>query len=67
MDLFDEVENPKARGFLETWLEQRSKARHVMMATIAGVIFAVILSILALAVGIFQAWVSYQAWKHPNT
>jgi hypothetical protein len=65
MDLYDEVENPKPRGLLETWLEQRSKARHVMMATLVGVAIAILLGMGGLAVAIFQAWVAYQAWKHP--
>ncbi|KAF7562348.1 hypothetical protein G7046_g1795 [Stylonectria norvegica] len=67
MDLYDEIENPKPRGPLEIWMEQRSKSRHVMMATLAGVVIAIMLGIMGLIVGIFQAWVSYQAWKHPVT
>ncbi|RYP28250.1 hypothetical protein DL767_007300 [Monosporascus sp. MG133] len=65
MDLYEEIENPKPRGLLETWLEQRSKARHVMLATLVGVIIAIILGVFGLLVGIFQAWVSYHAWKYP--
>jgi hypothetical protein len=67
MDLYDEIENPKPRGLLDIWLEQRSKARHVMLATLIGVMIAILLGLLGLTVGIFQAWVSYQAWKHPVT
>ncbi|KAH8890461.1 hypothetical protein GQ53DRAFT_650458 [Thozetella sp. PMI_491] len=63
LDLRDEIENPKPRGLLVAWLEQRSKARHVMIATIAGVVAAVVLGILSLAVSIFQAWLTYQQWK----
>ncbi|KAH7020239.1 hypothetical protein EDB80DRAFT_601912 [Ilyonectria destructans] len=66
MDLFDEIENPKPRSLLEVWMDKRSKARHVMMATLVGVIIAVLLGIFGLAVGIFQAWVAYEAWKHPG-
>ena len=65
IDLYDEVQHPKPRGVLEKWFERRSGARHVMMATFIGVIFAVILGMLSLAVSIFQAWVAYQQWKHP--
>ncbi|KAK2009126.1 hypothetical protein LZ32DRAFT_565398 [Colletotrichum eremochloae] len=67
MDLYDEIENPKPRGFLERWMERKSGARYVMMATLAGVTMAVILGVLGLAVSIFQAWVGYQQWKYPAT
>ncbi len=36
-----------------------------MMATLGGVVIAIILDALSLAVSIFQAWVGYQPWKHP--
>ncbi|KAK1641021.1 hypothetical protein BDP81DRAFT_417893 [Colletotrichum phormii] len=65
MDLYDELENPRPRRPIYVWLERRGKARHVMLATLIGVIIAIILGILGLAVGIFQAWVAYEAWKHP--
>ena len=65
MDLYEEIENPTPRGLVEQWLERRSGARYVMLATLAGVAIAVILGILSLAVGIFQAWVAYQQWKYP--
>jgi len=65
MDLYDEIENPKPRSWVEKWVERRSGARYVMMATLIGVIIAVILGLLGLAVGGFQAWVGYQQWQHP--
>jgi uncharacterized membrane protein SpoIIM required for sporulation len=36
-----------------------------MLATMVGVVIAIMLGFLGLAVGIFQSWVPYQAWKHP--
>ncbi|KAK3984982.1 hypothetical protein QBC44DRAFT_374615 [Cladorrhinum sp. PSN332] len=60
LDLYDEVENPRPRGRMESWLERRSKSRHVMMATIAGVGAAVVLGVLGLGVAIFQTWISWQ-------
>ncbi|KAK8084871.1 hypothetical protein PG997_006142 [Apiospora hydei] len=65
MDLYEEVDNPSPRGFMEKWVERKSGARYVMMATFIGVIIAVVLGVLSLAVGIFQSWVAYQAWKYP--
>lgn len=67
MDLYDEIENPTPRGLLEKWMERKSGARYVMMATLAGVMIAVVLGLLGLVVSIFQAWVGYQQWKHPVT
>lgn len=65
VDLFKELEDPSPRGVLEKWLQRKSGARYMMMATLVGVVIAIILGILGLAAGIFQAWVSYEAWKHP--
>lgn len=64
-DLYEELENPTPRSWVEIWLERKSGARYVMLATLIGVVFAVLLGIASLAVGGYQAWVSYQAWKHP--
>ena len=36
-----------------------------MMATLAGVLFALILGMAGLAVSGYQAWVGYQQWQHP--
>lgn len=60
LDLYDELQNPTPRG-LSQWIQARTKKRHFMIITIAGIVFAV----LTLALGVFQAWVSYQQWKHP--
>lgn len=65
MDLYEEILNPKPRSTLEKWAERRSGARHVMIATLVGVVIAIILGLLALIVSVFQAWIAYQAWKHP--
>ena len=65
MDLYDEVDNPAPRSHWEKWLQRKSGARYVMMATLVGVATAVLLGFLGLAVGIFQAWVAYQQWKYP--
>ncbi|KAK0709946.1 hypothetical protein B0T26DRAFT_723585 [Lasiosphaeria miniovina] len=63
MDLFDEIENPKPRGALDAWLERRSKSRHVMLVTLAGVATAVVLGLLSLCVSIFQTWIAWKQWK----
>ena len=64
-DLYEELENPTPRGWLDQWLERKSRARHVMMATLIGVAIAIVLGIASLAVSVYQAWVSYQQWQHP--
>ncbi|KAF5009709.1 hypothetical protein FDECE_4055 [Fusarium decemcellulare] len=65
VELYEELDNPTPRGFLEKWLERKSGARYVMMVTLGGVGIAIILGALALAVSIFQAWVGWQQWQHP--
>jgi hypothetical protein len=65
MELYEELENPKPRGWIEKWVERKSGARYVMMATLVGVAIAVLLGMASLAVGTYQAWVGYQQWQHP--
>ena len=65
MDLYEEILNPRPRNLIEKWAERRSGARYVMIATLIGVAIAVLLGVLALILSAFQAWVAYQAWKHP--
>ena len=65
MNLYDEIENPRPRGLIEKWIERRSGARYVMMATLIGVMIAVVMGFLGLVVAIFQAWITYQQWKYP--
>ncbi len=64
-ELFEQMETPLPSGYFERWMERRSGARYVMMATLGGVVIAVLLGALSLAVSIFQAWVGYQQWRHP--
>jgi hypothetical protein len=65
MDLYEELENPQPRTWIEKWLERRSGARYVMLATLIGVMIAVLIGLMGLGVAIFQAWVAWQQWKHP--
>ena len=65
LDLYDELQDPKPRGWWEEWIERRSGGRYVMMATLIGIFIAILLGIAGLVVGIFQSWVAYQAWQHP--
>jgi hypothetical protein len=64
-ELYDELQNPTPRTRLESWFERKSGARYMLMATMIGVFIAVILGILGLGISGFQAYVSYQQWKHP--
>ena len=65
LDLYDELQDPKPRGWLEEWMERRSGGRYVMMATLIGVFIAILLGAAGLGVGILQSWLAYQAWQHP--
>jgi hypothetical protein len=66
-DLYEGIENPTPRGCLRSsWkLERRSGARYVMLATLVGVLVFIVLGMASLAVSAYQAWVVYQAWRHP--
>jgi len=52
-DLYDELTNPTPRGF-EKWFERKSGVRYVMMATIAGVLFAIFLGMASLGLGVIR-------------
>ncbi|KIW21418.1 hypothetical protein PV08_01998 [Exophiala spinifera] len=64
-ELYEESKNPTPHSLFDKWLERKSSARHVMLATLVGVFIAIVLGILSLAVSLYQAYVGYQAWKHP--
>ncbi|KAI0161860.1 hypothetical protein GGR52DRAFT_143317 [Hypoxylon sp. FL1284] len=64
-ELYNELQNPQPRGWLEKQMERKSGGRYMMMATLVGVIFAVLLGIASLAMSSCQAWIAYQAWQHP--
>ncbi|KAI1763324.1 hypothetical protein GGR53DRAFT_372554 [Hypoxylon sp. FL1150] len=64
-ELYNASQNPQPRGWLQRRMERRSGARYMMMATLVGVIFAVLLGIGSLAVSSYQTWIAYQAWQHP--
>lgn len=65
VDLYEALENPKPHGWMQKWVERKSGARYVMMATLVGVVIAVILGMASLALGAYQAWLGYQQWQHP--
>jgi hypothetical protein len=64
-DIHREIQTPRPRGWLATWLERRSGARYVMLATIFGVLFAIVLGLASLAVSSYQTYLTFQAWQHP--
>ncbi|OAL50941.1 hypothetical protein IQ07DRAFT_406671 [Pyrenochaeta sp. DS3sAY3a] len=63
--LYDELQNPTPRPGWESWFQKYSSPRYMIMATMVGVFIAVILGVLGLGVAGFQAWLTYQQWKHP--
>ncbi|KAK4652682.1 hypothetical protein QC762_501100 [Podospora pseudocomata] len=64
-ELHNELQTPRPRGWLGRRLERKSGARYMLMATLCGVAFAVLLGMASLAVTCYQTWVAYQAWQHP--
>jgi hypothetical protein len=65
MNLYKAILNPRPNSVFENWAERRTGACYVMLSTLIGVMIAVAIGLLGLAVSIFQIWVTYQAWKHP--
>jgi hypothetical protein len=64
-ELYEESKDPSPHSWLDKWLDRKSGARQVMLVTMVGVAIAIVLGMLTLAVSVYQAWVAYQAWKHP--
>jgi len=64
-EIYDEMQNPTPRHDWANWFHRHSAQRYMMMATMIGVFIAVIIGILGLGISGFQAYVSYQQWKHP--
>ena len=64
-ELYNEMQNPQPRGWVGKFVERRSGARYMMIATLVGVVFAVFLGMLSLGVSSYQTWIAYQAWQHP--
>jgi hypothetical protein len=65
-ELFNEVQNPPPRSWLQRRAGRKSSARHMMMATLAGVFFALLLGFASLALSSYQTYIAYQAWQHPK-
>lgn len=66
-DLYNEMRNPRPKGWLERRLERKSGSRYMMLATLIGVLFALLLGAASLALSCFQTWIAYQAWQNPVT
>lgn len=64
-ELHAELQSPRPRGWLERQVERKSGARYMMLATLVGVVFAVVLGMASLALSSYQTWIAYQAWQHP--
>jgi hypothetical protein len=63
--LYQELEDPTPRGWMEKWFERKKGGRYIMMATLIGVVIAVVLGMAGLSLGAYQAWLTYQQWQHP--
>ncbi|KAK6516987.1 hypothetical protein TWF506_006866 [Arthrobotrys conoides] len=63
-DIYDELENPTPRGLISRWAKRKG-AGHANIATIVAVAIALIFGLVTLGLGGFQAWISWQQWKHP--
>ncbi|KAK6535589.1 hypothetical protein TWF694_002044 [Orbilia ellipsospora] len=66
-ELYEEVSEPGPQNRLGKWIDKRKGTRHVMLATLTGVVIAIVLGILTLGVSGYQAWIGYQQWQHPKS
>ncbi|KAK2048122.1 hypothetical protein LZ31DRAFT_459304 [Colletotrichum somersetense] len=57
-ELHQELLDPSPRGWLERQFERRSSSRYMMMATMIGVLFAVFLGFLSLALSSYQTYIA---------
>ncbi|KAI1161583.1 hypothetical protein F5B18DRAFT_429618 [Nemania serpens] len=64
-ELYEEVQSPQPRTWLDKQLQRHSSARYMMLTTLVGVLLALLLGVAALTVSAVQTWITYQAWKHP--
>lgn len=64
--LYSELEDPEPRTRLDKILQRKSKDRHVMAATLVGVLIALVLGFASLGLSAYQTYIAYQAWKHPG-
>lgn len=64
--LCSELEDPEPRTRLDKILQRKSKDRHVMAATLVGVLIALLLGVASLALSAYQTYIAYQAWQHPG-
>ncbi|KAK6537186.1 hypothetical protein TWF694_011383 [Orbilia ellipsospora] len=65
-ELYEEVCEPSPGSPLGRWIDRRKGTRHIMLATLTGIVFAIVLGILTLGVSGYQAWLGYQQWQHPK-
>ncbi|KAK6534091.1 hypothetical protein TWF281_005429 [Arthrobotrys megalospora] len=63
-DIYDELENPTPRGLISRWAKRKG-AGHANIATILAATLALVFGLVTLGLGGFQAWISWQQWKHP--
>jgi hypothetical protein len=64
-ELHNELENPRPRSWFERLIERKTGDRYVMIATLAGVLVAILLGVAAMVVSCVQTWIAYQAWRYP--
>jgi hypothetical protein len=64
-EIYDEMQDLTPHHNWANWFHRHSAQRYMMMATMIGVFIAVLIGILGLGISGFQAYVSYQQWKHP--
>lgn len=65
LELNKEMESPKSRTWFAQWLAWKGRSYGDAVIALVGVFVALIFSLMALLVGIFQAVIAWNQWKYP--
>ncbi|KAJ4396544.1 hypothetical protein N0V93_000764 [Gnomoniopsis smithogilvyi] len=65
LELHSFLKNPPPRSRFERWIRWQTSDSNSFLVAISALIITIFVSVLTLGLTGFQAWVSWEAWKHP--
>ncbi|KAF5012916.1 hypothetical protein FDECE_1050 [Fusarium decemcellulare] len=54
------------RNKLERWFQQRSTDGNAFLTALLALFISILVGIVTILLGCFQAWIAWMAWKHPT-